>query len=116
MSPVRKASQLSRPFGRPRPTGTSKTLLNPPISLPQKLSDKNRISHSMQVTCIWWRWQTLGKRCHTGQVPFCSWLRKAGSVALAVCRWSVEPPYIRDLRNTETSRPSLSPGGRHGED
>ena len=116
MSLISKAPRLFRPFGRACPSGIPETLLNPPISLTQKLSDENGISHSMQVACSRWSGQTPGKRYHTGQVPFCSWLRKAGSVALAVCRWSVEPPYIRDLRNTETSRPSLSPGGPYGED
>lgn len=116
MSPVRIASQLFRPFTRLRPTGNPGRLRNSPISLAQTLEDENRISHSMQVACSRWSGQTPGKRYHTGQVPFCSWLRKAGSVALAVCRRPVEPPYIRDLRTTKILRPSLSPGGRHGED
>lgn len=115
MSPVRKASQLFRPFGRSCLPGNPGRLRNPSDLLARTLEDENRVSHSMQVTCFWWRWQTLGKRCHTGQVPFCSWLRKAGSVALAVYWRPVEPTYIRDLRNMETSRPSLSPGGLHGE-
>ena len=116
MSLISKAPRLFRPFGRACPSGIPETLLNPPISLTQKLSDENGISHSMQVACFRWSSQTLGKRCHTGQVTFCSWLRKAGSVVLAVCRRPVEPPYIRDLRATKILRSSVSPGGRHGED
>lgn len=116
MSLISKAAPLFRPFGRPCPTGNPATLQNPPISLAQKLSDENRISHSMHVACFRWRGKIVGNPGHTRQVPFCSRLRKAGSVALAVCRWPVEPPYFRDLRNTEILQPSLLLGGFHGKD
>ncbi len=116
MSLSSKASQLFRPFGRLSTTGNPGTFRNPAISLVQTLEDENRTAHSMQVACRLWRGKSRGKPGHTRHIPFCSRLRKAGSVALAVYGLPVEPPYIRDLRNTETSRPSLSPGGPYGED